>query len=82
MEVMVDISLYPLQENYKDPIKRFIVNLSSHINLRVVRGDLSTTISGEIDEVMSILGKELKEIYKICPNSVAVTKIVHTACKR
>lgn len=81
MEITVDISMYPLADEYIEPIKAFISRLAKRDGIRAEFGALSTTISGEYSVIMNLLNGELKQAFEDAPNSVFVLKIVHTACK-
>ncbi len=75
MQVKVEISLYPLKENYIEVILEFIKNLNSYENIKVETNQLSTQIFGDYDFIMNLLTKELKVVYKD-NTAVAVVKII------
>jgi len=52
MTIPLDISMYPLDADYKTPIKSFIRDLRSHAGLELVTNQMSTQIRGEFDAVM------------------------------
>jgi uncharacterized protein YqgV (UPF0045/DUF77 family) len=60
MKLTVDISLYPLSEDFIPHIKEFIIRLKSYENLTIATNKLSTQVSGEFDEVMKIISTEMK----------------------
>ena len=53
MKITVDISMYPLDANYKPAIKAFIRKLRACEGLTLVTNQLSTQINGEFDAVTS-----------------------------
>jgi uncharacterized protein YqgV (UPF0045/DUF77 family) len=57
MNITVDVSLYPLVENYKPEIKNFIRQLRGYSDLELVTNQLSTQIRGDADLVMAALNK-------------------------
>jgi uncharacterized protein YqgV (UPF0045/DUF77 family) len=59
MEVGVEISLYPLQEQYAPDIKDFIRRLQSQPGLRIVTNSMSTQVFGPYAAVMDALRREL-----------------------
>jgi len=59
MKISVDISLYPLAENYLEPIDEFIKSLYKYPGLKVKTHHLSTMIIGEYDDVMAALKDEI-----------------------
>jgi uncharacterized protein YqgV (UPF0045/DUF77 family) len=60
MEIGVEISLYPLQEQYAPDIKDFIRRLQSQQALRIVTNSMSTQVFGPYDTVMDALRRELR----------------------
>jgi len=52
MKITLDISMYPLDADYKTPIKSFIRDLRSHAGLELVTNQMSTQVRGEFDAVM------------------------------
>lgn len=55
MKLTVEISKYPLQDNYIDAIQGFIDELNKAPNLHVITNTLSTQIFGDYDDVMAAL---------------------------
>ncbi len=78
MRISVDISLYPLNENYVEPILNFIDKLEQNANLIVKRNSLSTQIFGEYRDVMDCLDSEIEAVFASLPESVFVLKLVGT----
>lgn len=64
MKITVDISLYPLNENFIPHIKGFIAKLKSYNELSVLTNNVSTQISGDYDYVMQVLNNEIKNIFE------------------
>jgi len=58
MRITVEISLYPLTENYVAPVKDFIMRLKNYERLDVVTNAASTLIAGEHAYVFEVLSKE------------------------
>ena len=67
MRISVDISLYPLTEDYVEPILAFIAQLESNAKLIVKRNSLSTQIFGEYRDVMDAMDKEMEVFFKQLP---------------
>ena len=59
MEVSVEISIYPLTENYKPVINQFLKRLNSH-GLQTLTNGISTQVFGEYETVMNALQFALK----------------------
>ncbi len=55
MNTSVDISYYPLKEEFIPPIKEFIDRMNNYDNLVVRTNGMSTQIFGEYVELMSAL---------------------------
>ena len=78
MRISVDISLYPLTEDYVEPILAFIAQLESNSKLIVKRNSLSTQVFGEYRDVMDMLDKEIKVVFDKLPHSVFAMKFIGT----
>lgn len=76
MKTSVEISYYPLHEEYVPPIREFIGRINTYDGLVVKTSGMSTQIFGEYDILMGALMKEVKESFKH-PHSVFVMKVVN-----
>lgn len=76
MIATVEISLYPLQNEYKTVIIDFILSLQNKSEIDVYVTEMSTYIKGEWSMIMAILSEELAVVYKKVPNSSTVIKII------
>lgn len=76
MEVSVDISMYPLQQEFEAPILAFIDQLEKEPSVEVVRNELSTQVHGEYKTIMALLEKEIFSVFTEIPNSIFVLKFV------
>ncbi len=63
MKISVEISLYPLSENYEQVILDFIANIRQNTQLEVITNGMSTQIFGEIEQVMTSIKEEMTKIY-------------------
>ncbi|HEX5460026.1 MAG TPA: YkoF family thiamine/hydroxymethylpyrimidine-binding protein [Steroidobacteraceae bacterium] len=63
MEIGVEISLYPLAEQFVPQIHDFIARVSAAGELKVVSGSLSTQIFGEYERVFETLRRELRATF-------------------
>jgi len=75
MQVSIDISLYPLHEDYRQLVKDFIQRLEQHDNFIIAKNSMSTTILGDYQEIMPILEKEMFTSLQELPESVFVIKL-------
>ena len=77
MQVSIDVSLYPLNEKFIQPIDNFISDLKKYDNIEVRTNSMSTQLFGEFDDLMSILKIEIEKTFKKEINSVLNLKIVN-----
>ena len=74
MKASVEISLYPLEENYKNRIIEFIERLKESGKIDVITNGMSTQLFGEFDDIMDVLKSEIgKELEK--HRTMAILKI-------
>lgn len=76
MGVSVEISMYPLQEDYKPLILDFIARLRQHEQLTVMTNNMSTRVFGDYEIVMPILTQEMKAIFERPETVVVVMKVI------
>lgn len=76
MELSVEISLYPLRDEYIPTIETFIERLAAHDELTVLSSTMSTRVIGPYDRVFEVLHAELRRVHEANPHVVAVTKLV------
>jgi hypothetical protein len=62
MEIGVEISLYPLAENFGPRIKAFLDRLRAAGRFKIVTTSLSTQLFGEYDEVVAALAREMRTV--------------------
>jgi len=77
MKVAVDISLYPLTEDFIPPIEDIIERLNGHDDISVTTNPMSTQVRGEYDAVMAVLSRELKTTFESMPKAVFAIKILN-----
>lgn len=75
MRISVELTLMPLQDDYRDHIVQFIKSIRSS-DLIVKENALSTQIFGPYDEVMHLVNTELKEAFNNANAIMANLKIV------
>lgn len=76
MKASVDISLYPLADEYIPAIKEFIERVQDYPDVAVVRNDLSTQLYGDYDQVMEILKVEVRLSWEKYGKSIFVIKLL------
>ena len=77
MRVAVDISLYPLADDFIPPIKDVIERLNGYDRLEVVTNPMSTQIRGEYEDVMAALQREIKTSFEQMPKAVFAIRILN-----
>ena len=76
MKLTAELSLYPLQEEYIPIIQAFIEALRKHENITIISNAMSTQICGEFDQVIALIGTELKASYARTGKQVLVCKYI------
>lgn len=77
MRVAVDISLYPLDQDFIPPIKDVIERLNTHQSLEVVTNPMSTQVRGDFADVMQALTQEIGTTFAALPKAVFAIKILN-----
>lgn len=80
MNTSVDISYYPLKEEFKPPIKDFISRLKQYQSIVVQTNGMSTQVFGEFRNVMSILTDEIEKSFSL-PHSIFILKVINADLK-
>jgi len=62
MKTTIEISLYPLTEQYEKVVIDFILQLKKYPNIDFETNGTSTHIFGEFNEVWNILAKEIQPV--------------------
>jgi len=76
MDIGVEISLYPLHQEFIPPIQNFIDRLNADQRLRVVTNSMSTQVFGDYDLVMQRLVRELRATLEGNDKAVFVMKVL------
>tara|TARA_X000000368_G_C22709572_1_gene570418 strand:- start:3 stop:263 length:261 start_codon:yes stop_codon:yes gene_type:complete len=75
MKTSIEITLMPLDNNYKKIIKEFIQSLRS-MKFKIIETPLSTHIYGDFDLIMSSLLTEIKTTFEKAEGVMINLKIV------
>lgn len=75
MNISVELTLSPLQDNFEPPIINFIKSLRAS-GLTVLENPLSTQVFGSYDAVMKLLTTEIKEAFEQSEKVLLYMKIV------
>ena len=77
MQLLVEISLYSLSEQYITPIQDFIDRLNDYPQLSVRTSATSTLVKGDYAEVMAILGDEMHQTHAEVGQAIFVCKFLN-----
>ena len=77
MVITVEISLYPLKDDFENYILDFIKALRSNSDLKVYTTAMSTLVKGDMNVVFDNLKIELGKIYEVIATASTVLKIVN-----
>lgn len=76
MNIGVEISLYPLRDQYIPPIRGFIERLNTDGRFKVITNDMSTQLFGPYDAIMQALQRELRPTFEQDGKAVFVMKVL------
>ncbi|MFT7243836.1 MAG: hypothetical protein ACI82A_001184 [Candidatus Azotimanducaceae bacterium] len=76
MKMSIDMSLYPLADDYIPAIQTFIDRISSYDSISVKRNDLATQIFGDYDQIMDILKVEIRHSWETHGKGIFVVKFL------
>ena len=77
MHLSVELSYYPLKDDYKPVILNFINALKIE-SIEVISNRMSTQVFGNYDEVMLILTKLMKWAFEAYGTAIFVAKFINT----
>jgi hypothetical protein len=69
--------MYPLKEQYIEPIQSFIDRLNTYAEIRVVTTATSTMVSGEYLPTMQLLAEEMQRSHKEIGQVIFVCKFLN-----
>ena len=78
MQLSVELSFYPLQDDYKAPIKQVIAKLKSLPSIEVHANRMSTQIFGDFDDVTKALNETMKWSFNQFGQAVFVAKMMNS----
>ena len=76
MKTSVEISYYPLHDEFIPHIKDFIERLNLNKNIVVKTNGMSTQVFGKYDDVMCTITQEIKKSFML-NHSVFVMKVIN-----
>ena len=76
MKMTVELSVYPLRENFKEAVLEFIDELLANEDTVAVTNSMSTQVSGEDDAVFRAIQAALRASYERYGRQVLVAKFI------
>ena len=74
MKTTIEISMYPLDADYKTPIKAFVRQLRDQPAIEIVTNQMSTQVRGDFDVVTQAVNTCMKSTMESQAKVVFVTK--------
>lgn len=75
MEISVELTFSPLQDDFEEHIIQFIKKLRAS-GLTILENPLSTQVFGSYDAVMQVLNQEIKMAFELMDRGLLFMKIV------
>ena len=76
MDVSVEVSMYPLKDEYIPAIQSFIDRVNTYPELHVLTNTMSTQLFGEFDFLMDVMRDEMRRSYETFGRSIFVCKFI------
>jgi uncharacterized protein YqgV (UPF0045/DUF77 family) len=76
MDIGVEISLYPLCNDFIPPIQGFIDRLNADGRFKVMTNTMSTQVFGRYEDVMEALTRELRPTFENDGKAIFVMKVL------
>ena len=76
MNVSIEMTLMPLNDNYKDVIKDFILSIRNS-EFKILENPLSTQIYGDYDKLIDLLKAKIKHVFSNNEGIMVNLKIVN-----
>ena len=76
MNISIEITLMPLNDNYKDVIKDFILSIRNS-EFKILENPLSTQIYGDYDKLIDFLKTKIKHVFSNNEGIMVNLKIVN-----
>ncbi|WP_154222475.1 YkoF family thiamine/hydroxymethylpyrimidine-binding protein [Marinicella rhabdoformis] len=77
MNVSVEISMYPLADEFIPAIQGFIDDLNAHNGIKVITNTMSTQVFGDYAEVMRIVSLCMQKAHETTPKAPFVMKVLN-----
>lgn len=78
MKISLEISLYPLNNNFLIIIQDIVKRLNNDVNVTCVTNTMSTQVFGEFDDVMHLLNETVRYSFETYGKQVFVAKFLNS----
>ena len=75
MDIGVEVSLYPLADQFGPRVKAFLDRLQAAEELKVVTSSLSTQVFGTYEEVLTTIEREMRATFAQGGKAVFILKV-------
>ncbi|MFK7957992.1 MAG: YkoF family thiamine/hydroxymethylpyrimidine-binding protein [Lysobacterales bacterium] len=76
-QVSIEISLYPLRDDFIPPIAQFIERLNGYQELTVQTNCMSTQVFGEYARTLEIVSAEMRKTHAEYPKATFAMKVLN-----
>ena len=77
MKLVAEISMYPLKEQYIEPIQEFIDRLNTYERISVTTSATNTVVSGDYLPTMQLLAEEMQRSHEKVGQAIFVCKFLN-----
>ena len=81
MNVAVEVSMYPLHDEFLPPIDAFLAELNGHAGIEVTTNRMSTQLFGDYDQVMELVKTATRQAHEQFGKAVFVYKVIPGASR-
>lgn len=64
MQATIEISMYPLHQEYEQRVLDFLKKINTYPNITVETNGVSTHLFGDFDDLMILLQTEIKAVFE------------------
>ena len=76
MKLSVEVSMYPLKNEYISAIKDFISRVNTNAEISIITNTMSTQIFGDYDTVMNTIRDEMRLSFEKFGRAIFVCKFI------
>ena len=77
MKISVELSCYPLADEYIPVIKKFIESINQHPEITAITNTMSTQLFGESEVLMPLLTSAMENAWTVDGKSIFVCKFIN-----